>query len=95
MKPNKSIVERTMNSLDDIRAINAPLGFEQRLFEKIQKQNQWQKYFKYALAALVIFCIINVFTALQIANDSTQDSYLDEAYFADSTSPILNFTDNE
>ncbi|MAE84860.1 MAG: hypothetical protein CMB80_19130 [Flammeovirgaceae bacterium] len=95
MKDKQDIIERTMGALDDIKPISAPLGFEQRFMEKLESQNHWQRYFRMAVAAMVIFALANVFTVFQLTNDTSRDSYLDESYFADSTYPILNFTEDE
>ena len=93
MKDKQDIIERTLSSLDDIHPIVAPLGFEQRFMENIEAQNHWTRYIRMAVAAMAIFALANVFTMFQLSDDSNQDTYLDEAYFADST--ILNFTDDE
>lgn len=93
MKDKQDLIDRTMSSLDNIHPVAAPLGFESRLMEKLEAQSQWQQYIRLAAAALVIFALVNVFTVFQLTVSSSQDTYLDEAYFVDST--ILNFTDDE
>lgn len=95
MKNNEELIERTLNSLDDFNPVHAPFGFEERMKQQINKQRKSLQFIKLAVAALIIFCLANVFTVMQLSNEVTTDNIMDEAYFNQSAFPILNFTEDE
>ncbi len=95
MKDKQDIINRTMAVLDNLQPLSAPLGFEEKLQNHIEQQDQWLHYVRFAVAALVLFAIINVFSVVQFSEEPVQDSFLDASYLTDSTSPILNFTEDE
>ncbi|WP_421871864.1 hypothetical protein [Marinoscillum sp.] len=95
MKNKEEQIHKTLQALDDFSPVNAPLGFEERAMAKINQSKKAQWYIRLAVAALIIFSLANVFTVMQFSSATDQSSYLDEAYFTESTISILNLSENE
>jgi hypothetical protein len=72
-------VEKIMSSLDDLQKVNAPLGFEHHLNERIlQKEIQWMKTLKWSIAAMLILGLLNMYTLVNV--QSGQTSSYEETY---------------
>ena len=80
MKSIEDKVEQALSAFDGMEPAKAPEGFEDRLFQRLRFTTRWVSWMRYAVAALVVIGLINVFTVFSLSTgtpDTEATGYLD------------------
>lgn len=74
MKHMDEEIEKTLASLDGLRSQEVPEGFGAELRQKlrfIEKSNPWNRYFKLAIAAMILLTLGNIGVLFSLSEDPT------------------------
>lgn len=96
MKTTDEKITETLNALSGIKKANAPDHFEVQLENRLRLVRQRHNWFQYSAAALVLFALLNLITALAISESYATTAYddpMEESLFDEELYTLINLSE--